>query len=191
VSGAHLHPFRHINPGVGGGILKIDSRDISLICLFAAAYAIGVIVFASISFNPFQVRVADAMLPLSIIFGPPAAIGFSLGCFIANLYGGYGAINVAVIVDVIGGSIANFIACMLAWLIGGSSVKRRFIGCLAETATITVIVGGYLSLTYNMPIEISLLGIFIGSLISINILGLILLEAVYRRGIAKRYIRTG
>ncbi|MEM2500602.1 MAG: hypothetical protein QXG31_02515 [Candidatus Bathyarchaeia archaeon] len=80
---------------------------------------------------------------------------------------------------------------MLAWLIGGSSVKRRFIGCLAETATITVIVGGYLSLTYNMPIEISLLGIFIGSLISINILGLILLEAVYRRGIAKRYIRTG
>ncbi|MEM1607045.1 MAG: QueT transporter family protein [Candidatus Bathyarchaeia archaeon] len=182
MSGAHLHPFRPINPGVGGGILKNDSRKISLTAFFAAAYAAGVILFAPISFDPrFQIRVADALLPLSMIFGPPAALGLGLGCSIANLYSGYG------IVDVVGGGAANFTACMLAWLIGGGNVKRRFLGCLVETATVTIIVGSYLSLIYEVPIEVSLIGLLVGSLISINILGFALLEALYRRGIKEKY----
>ncbi|MCX8171863.1 MAG: QueT transporter family protein [Candidatus Bathyarchaeota archaeon] len=170
--------------------MKIDSRKISLTAFFAAAYAVSVILFAFISFDPrFQIRVADALLPLSIIFGPPAAVGLGLGCSIANFYGGYGIFGAAVIVDVVGGGAANFIACILAWFIGGGSVRRRFLGCLIENATVTIIVGSYLSLIYGIPIELSMLGLFIGSLVSINILGFMLLETLYRMGIGEKYVR--
>ncbi|MEM1507973.1 MAG: QueT transporter family protein [Candidatus Bathyarchaeia archaeon] len=179
--GAHLHPFRHINPGVGGGIIvNVNSKNISLTVFFASAYAVGVILFAPVSFDPrFQIRIADALLPLSIVFGPPAALGLGLGCSISGLFGGYG------VIDIIFGGIANFVACMLAWLIGGRSIKRRFLGCLTETIVITVIVGGYLSHIVGIPVEISLFGLLVGSLISINILGFMLLEALYRRGMGK------
>jgi len=98
-----------------------------------------------------------------------------------NLYSGYG------IVDVVGGGAANFTACMLATPTRRGNVKRRFLGCLVETATVTIIVGSYLSLIYEVPIEVSLIGLLVGSLISINILGFALLEALYRRGIKEKY----
>ncbi len=161
--------------------MKIGSREIALTAIFAAMYAIGVILLAPISFGIYQVRVADALLPLSIIFGFPAALGLSLGCFIANLYA-----NLS-IVDVFGGAIANFVACVLAWFIGRGGIIRRFLACLIETLIITVIVGGYLSLIFEVPVEVSLLGVLVGSLIAINILGFMLLEGLYRSGMAERY----
>lgn len=97
-----LHPFRHINPGVRGGKVKFGSKEVALIAVFAGLYAAGVVLLMPISFGVYQVRVADALLPLSIIFGLPSAIGLSLGCLVANVYGGLG------IIDVVGGTVANF-----------------------------------------------------------------------------------
>jgi uncharacterized membrane protein len=164
--------------------LKFSSAEIALAAFFAAAYAIGVTLLAPISFDPrFQVRVADALLPLSIIFGPPAALGLGLGCSVANFFGGYG------IVDVVGGGVANFVACMLAWFIDGKNASRRFLSCLAETIVVTIVVGSYLCLIFGIQIEISLLGVFIGSLISINVLGFILLETLYRVDFIRKYAK--
>ncbi|MEM1530105.1 MAG: QueT transporter family protein [Candidatus Bathyarchaeia archaeon] len=160
--------------------MRFSSIEVALVAFFASTYAIGVTLFAPISFDPrFQIRVVDALLPLSIIFGFPAALGLGLGCFIANFIGPYGFIDAAI------GGMANFVACMLARLIDGSSIKRRFLGCLIETVTVTIIVGVYLSLILGIPVEASLLGLLVGSLISINILGFMLLEALYRRGVEK------
>lgn len=161
--------------------MKLGGKEMALIGVLAAMYSVGVVSLAPISFGVYQVRVADALLPLSMVFGFPAAIGLSLGCLIANIYG-----NLSII-DVFGGAIANFVACILAWLIGRGGAARRFLGCLIETATITAIVGGYLSIIFGVPIEVSLIGVFIGSLIAINILGFALLEALFRSGIIKRY----
>lgn len=153
------------------------SREVSLVIVFASLYATLVVVLAPISFHPlWQVRVADALLPLSIVFGLPCAVGLGLGCLIGNIFGGLGAI------DIIGGSIANLAACITAYWIGGrGNVFMRFLGTMAETAIITAIVGGYLSILFNMPPEIVMLGIFTGSLISINLLGFMLEETVRRR----------
>lgn len=164
--------------------MRFSSVEVALVAFFASTYAISVTLLAPISFDPrFQIRVADALLPLSIIFGFPAALGLGLGCFIANFIGPYGFIDAAI------GGIANFVACVLAQLIDGSSIKHRFLGCLTETLTITVIVGGYLSLILGIPVEVGLLGLLVGSLISINILGFMLLEALYRRDIEK-YVKN-
>ena len=148
--------------------------------IFAALYAVGVIVLAPTSFYIWQVRFADALLPLSMIFGWPCAAGLGLGCLVANVYGGLG------VVDIIGGSVANIIACGLAWKIGGNSrIYRRFLATLVLTATLTVIVGGYLSVIFNVPLEFGLLGVFVGSVISVNILGFLIEEGIRKSGLGQ------
>ncbi|MEM0111963.1 MAG: QueT transporter family protein [Candidatus Bathyarchaeia archaeon] len=160
--------------------MRISSRDLAMTTIFAALYAIGVIVLAPISFGIYQVRVADALLPLAIILGVPVALGTSLGCVIANIYGGLG------LIDIIGGAIANFLACLLAAYIGGESFTKRIVGCLVETLTITVIVGGYLSVIFNVPVETGVIGVLVGSIISINILGFTILEVLLRGNIVRK-----
>lgn len=165
--------------------MKIDAEDLALAAIFAALYAAGVVLLAPISFGVYQVRVADALLPLSMIFGAPIAVGTSLGCLVANVYGGLG------IIDVVGGAVANFVACALAWYVGRGGTARRFIGSLVETVVITVIVGGYLWIIFQVPVEVGLLGIFGGSIVAINILGFALLEGLHQSGIAKRRAEKG
>jgi len=168
------------NPGVGGEKLKFDTRDLALTAVFAALYAVLVILLAPVSFGVYQVRVADALLPLSMIFGLPIAIGSSLGCLVANVYGGLGAI------DIVGGATANFLACILAWHVGRSGFARRLLGSFVETLVITTIVGGYLSLIFDVPVELGLFGIFVGSIVAINILGFTLEEFLQRSGVWER-----
>jgi uncharacterized membrane protein len=155
--------------------MRLNSKKLMVVAVFAALYAVGVIVLAPISFGVFQVRVADAMLPLSMIFGLPSALGLSLGCIVSNVYGGLG------VIDIVGGAAANLVACTLAWYIGRKGpVVHRFLGSVAETAAVALIVGGYLSLIFQVPLEISLLGLFIGEIIAINIIGFPIEEAIRR-----------
>jgi uncharacterized membrane protein len=170
------------NPGVGGEKLKFDSRDLALTAVFAALYAVLVILLAPISFGIYQVRIADVLLPLSMIFGLPVAIGSSLGCLVANVYGGLG------VIDIVGGATANFLACILAWYIGRGGFARRLLGSFVETLVITTIVGGYLSLIFDVPVEFGLFGIFVGSIVAINILGFALEEILQQQnGVWKRH----
>lgn len=150
--------------------------------IFSALYAVAVIFLAPISFGVYQVRLADALLPLSMIFGIPSAIGLSLGCIISNVYGGLG------IVDIIGGTVANFVACTLAWYVARNQhVAQRFLGSAVETTIVTLIVGGYLSLIFWVPIEIGLLGVLIGSIIAINVIGFPIEEVIRRNAAIRKY----
>jgi len=155
--------------------VKSNARRIAIVAVFAALYAIGVIFLAPISFGVYQVRLADSLLPLSMIFGLPSAIGFALGCVVSNVYGGLG------VVDVVGGAVANFVACTVAWYIGKKGkTARRFLGSIIETIIVALIVGGYLSLIFQVPVEIGLLGVLVGSLIAINVIGFPIQEMIRR-----------
>jgi hypothetical protein len=150
---------------VKGGNMK--TIDIALSGLFTGLYAAGVIFLAPLSFFIIQVRLIDCLIPLSSIFGLPLIFGVSVGNIVANIYGGLG------IIDIIGGTVANLLASLFVYYI----FKREFSPItlvlinLVATLIITIIVGGYLSLILFVPIEFSLLGLFIGSLISITGLG--------------------
>ena len=155
--------------------MKTNSQRITIIVIFASLYAVGVIFLAPISYSFFQVRLADALLPLSMIFGIPSAIGFSLGCIVSNVYGGLG------LVDIVGGTIANFLACTFAWYVARKgNFGRRLIGSIIQTIIITVIVGGYLWIIFEVPLEFSIAGVFVGSVIAINILGFTIQEIIRR-----------
>jgi uncharacterized membrane protein len=117
-----------------------------------------------------------------MIFGLPSALGLSLGCIVSNVYGGLG------IIDIVGGAAANLVACTLAWYIGRKGRgAQRFLGTVAETVAVALIVGGYLSLIFQVPLEISLLGVLIGETIAINLIGFPIEEAIRRSKIFRKY----
>jgi len=150
-----------------------NSVSITLTATFAAVYAIGVYFLTPISFLPFQVRVADALLPLAMLFGWPAIIGLSIGAFIANFFGPLG------VVDILGGALANFLATFLAWkLFRNRSRFWQLVGVAEEIAAVTLIVGTYLSYVLAQPLLLVWLGVFSGSVLAIGILGSALLFAL-------------
>jgi uncharacterized membrane protein len=159
------------------------SRQIALAALFAALYAVGVTVLAPISFQAYQVRVADCLLPLSILFGPPAILGLTLGTFVGNLSSPFGAI------DIVGGAVANFIATFVAWQIG----RRKFngswlVGTVSEVLVITFFVGTYLSFLLAIPVWLGWVGVLVGEIIAVNVGGYLLLNGVYR-ALGRRLLR--
>lgn len=163
-----------------------NAVQVSLTSVFAALYAVCVVALAPISFQVFQVRVADALLPLAILFGWPAILGFSMGAFISNFFGGLG------IVDIVGGSIANLLATYAAWKFGQRLVKGSWIMAIAsEILLITAIVGSYLSYLFQIPIEIGMSGVLLGSLVSTGILGAVLLLVMSRPVITEQLRSLG
>jgi len=145
-----------------------------LTAAFAALYTVLVLIFASLSFGVVQVRIADALIPLSMIFGWPVVCGVTIGCAIANI----ATPLPSVVTDVTLGSIANFIASLLAWRINSWKPGRagELFGCLVATVVVTFVVGTYLAKITAMGYWIWWTSVGIGSIISIGILGFILVN---------------
>ncbi len=151
------------------------SRRVAQAALFAALYAGGVTILAPISFQVYQVRLADVLLPLSVLFGPSATVGLTVGTLVGNLSSPFG------IIDIAGGTIANFLATLLAWQIGKRSFKGAwFASTVAEVVAITLIVGTYLAFLLQIPVWLSWVGVLVGEVIAINIGGYLVLNGVSR-----------
>ena len=153
-----------------------SSIFVTLTAVFAAVYAVGVVALAQISFLPFQARVADALLPLAMVFGWPAVVGLSIGAFVANVFGGLGPI------DMFGGAIANFLATFLAWRIARNRAKRwGLVGVIVEIVVVSLVVGSYLRYLFAIPLLVGWAEVGIGSVIAIGILGSVLYFAAKER----------
>ncbi len=150
------------------------SQEIASLSIIAAAYATLTLTLAPISFYAIQVRVADALLALSIVMGPPAILGTTLGCFIANMLGPFG------IIDAVGGSFANLVATSIAWKLR----KKPRLALAQLPVTVSLIVSAYLNQILIVQDSIPFIEMFayilIGSIISIDVIGLALLKA-YRK----------
>jgi uncharacterized membrane protein len=160
----------------------MDTRDLSLTVLFAALYAVLVIVLAPISFGPVQLRVADVLIPLAALFGWPVVAGVTVGCFVGNAYFALGPI------DVVAGPIANLIAATTILVLR----RRQLLACVAGALPIGIIVGGYLWLLLPAPEILSLpawaamiVSLTISSFIVISVIGYLLLVALSRPSILK------
>jgi len=156
-----------------------SSRDVALAAVLAALYSAYVLFFAVTSFGPLQVRVVDALLPLSVLFGFPAIIGVTIGGFVGNLLGSpFG------IVDYVGGPVANFVAATLGWAVTRKRFKGAWLAAVAlEIVSVTLIVGSYLVALASPPGVPLWVGWaeFLGSeTVAIGVLGYPLLKAVDR-----------
>jgi uncharacterized membrane protein len=166
--------------------LKFDSRDVTGTAVFAALYVvINVVQTVTVGnptiYGPIQLRVADFMIALAVLFGWPIIGGVTIGCFLTNAYYFIGA------PDVILGPIANLIAACLVLFLR----KRRLLACIIGALPIGFIVGGYLWLFFPPPEVLGTLpawaamivSITVSSLVAVAVIGYLVLSILSRPNI--------
>lgn len=168
---------------------------IAEIIIFVALYFTITFLLAPISFFlPFQVRVSDALIMLSAVFGLPAVYGVSLGCLFANLFPvGYSPNPL----DIVFGSLANLAASYTVYRICYSRLSRLriILSSLLSSLIITLIVGSYLpililpSLSLWDMIWVGYIGVLPGELIAQSIIGSAMVLALARVPKFREYFR--
>src|SRR4030043_1019869 len=73
--------------------LKIGSKNLAVIAIYAALYAALVIVLGPFSYGPLQIRLADSLLAAVPLLGIAGVLGHTLGVFIATLFSPLGPID--------------------------------------------------------------------------------------------------
>lgn len=137
--------------------------------LIAAAYVLLVVFFAPLSYGPVQVRIAEALTLLPWLW-VEAIPGLFLGCLIANLFGGFG------LIDVIFGSAATLAAALMTRL-----MPNKFLAALPPVAVNALVVGGYLSVLTEVSFPFAAMYVAVGQAIACYALGLPLLSALEKR----------
>jgi len=73
--------------------VKIGSKNLALITMYAALYAALVVSLGFMSYGPLNVRLADAMVAAVPILGWAGVLGHTLGVFVANIFSTAGLID--------------------------------------------------------------------------------------------------
>jgi len=137
----------------------IKLKYIIRVAMIAAIYVVLNIIFASISYGPIQVRIAEALTVLPFI-DPSAIIGLFVGCILANILGPVG------MVDIIGGSLCTLVAAYLTY-----KLKNPKLAPLPPVLINAFGVSIYLHLLFDLPYWITVLYIGMGEIIACYILG--------------------
>ena len=149
--------------------------------VIAAVYVVLCLVLAPFSYGAIQVRVAEALCLLPV-FGAEYIIGVTLGCFLANLFG-------STIIDVIFGTLATLLACLVTYRLRNLRIKGLAIpASLPPVLFNAVIVGIEITVFFtdysvmSAPLWLLCLTngitVGIGELISCTVLGVALVKLI-------------
>jgi len=157
----------------------LDRKTFTLSILIAALYAALTILLAPISFSAiFQVRLADALIPLSYNrrVGRAAIYGTTLGTIVSNMFSFYG------FYDILLGSAANFFASLIPYMLRyHKGLAAKLTATTLSCLTVIFFVGFILfNRILGVPLETSISTIAFGSIVSIMFLGTLLLLALER-----------
>lgn len=145
--------------------------------LIAAIYAATTIMLAPISYGPVQFRLSEILVLLAFI-DPLFIGGLTLGCFLANIFGGLG------LMDIIFGTFATFISCFAIYQ------TRRFlkdskisllIASLWPTIFNGIIIGFVLNVTINVPLILTGLQVAVGEFVVVTIVGVPLISLIFKK----------
>jgi len=153
-----------------------STKKIAVAGLVGALYAALTVAFAPFSYGPVQVRIAESLCVLPFIW-PQTAWGLYLGCMAANIFGGYGPI------DIFFGSFLTLIAALLTSRLGRWQ-RVRLAFWLAPLPAVLFNAFGValiLHLAADFPYIATVLWIGLGQILSCYALGLPLLALLIRR----------
>ncbi len=136
--------------------------------MIGALYAILTVLFAPISYGMIQVRISE-MLMILPFFTPAAIPGLFVGCFIANIFGGQG------ILDIVFGSMATLLSAYLV-----SLISNKYLVPLPPVLINALIVGWVLHIVLGFPFYLTALWVGLGQLLACYGLGLPLLLLLER-----------
>ena len=169
--------------------------------VYAAATLVALLLLQGLAWGPVQFRISEAVCVLAVLT-PAAVPGLTAGCAIANLMAlainGTGALG---LLDVVFGSLATFAGAWWCWRMR----ERPKLALLGPVIANALIVPAYLPILlqglgyYTIPFTtIALDGLYlpmylfgvvatgVGEALVMYVLGLPLLEALKRFGVAKK-----
>lgn len=145
--------------------------------IIAALYAVITIALAPISYGPIQFRVSEIMVLLAF-FDPFYIVGLTIGCFIANILGPNG------LMDIIFGTLATFIS-VYAISITEKCVKNKkaslAIASLWPTIFNGIIIGWMLYYIYQLPLLLSISEVAIGEFVVVTIVGVPVIKLIQNK----------
>ena len=163
-------------------------KNMVLISAIAALYTTISIVFAPISYGPFQFRISETLTVLPI-FSPIAIFGLTIGCVVSNLYGVVvDATEGAMPIDILIGSLATFLAAFLTYLIGKTDSKtiKYILGPLPAVVVNAIIIGGEITFFGGGSFLFNAFNVGLGQLGVCYILGIPLMFALYKNDLYKK-----
>lgn len=157
---------------------NLSVRRLVRCAVIAAVYVVVCLVLATFSYGAVQVRVAEALCLLPV-FGAEYIVGVTLGCFLANLLG-------STVVDVVFGTLATLLACLVTYKLRDIRVKGLAIPASLPPVVFNMIIVGAFEITFFFSdgAPTAMLAVFnavtvgIGELISCTILGVALVKLI-------------
>ncbi len=160
--------------------LKIRTKDLALISIYAALYAALVIFLPGISYGPLQVRIADSLLAAVPLLGIAGVLGHTLGVIVANLFSPLGPIDLL-------NTIPSFVMAFVVYFVYKKTNNDfTVIGtCIAYSVVLGVTVGWMLSYVIGLPLLATMVYVALGNIIASVLIGWPLFKILKRIGIQK------
>lgn len=142
--------------------------------LIAAVYVALCLVFQPLSYGVLQLRLAEALTLLPILY-VEAIPGLFIGALIANIFGGLG------LVDIICGSLITLLAAYATYLLRDSRLAY-----LPPVVFNGLFVSAYLHLLFNWPYWLSVLSISASQAVVVFTLGHLLVTLLKKYDIGTK-----
>lgn len=162
--------------------LKIGTKNLALIALYAALYAALVVVLGAFSYGPIQIRIADSMVAAVPLLGLAGVLGHTLGVFIANLFSTAGLLDLL-------NTIPSFAMAYVVYYTY-KRTKNDFTviaTCTAYSIVIGITVGWMLSYLYSLPLLFTIAYVTIGNIIASVLMGWPLFKVLKKLGIFEKW----
>jgi uncharacterized membrane protein len=164
--------------------VKIQSKDITIIGVYAALYAALVVVLGGFSYGPVQVRIADSLIAVVPLLGLPGVLGHTLGVFIANMFSTAGFIDLL-------NTIPSFAMSFVVYYVYKRTQNDyTVIGtCIAYSVVLGVTVGWMLSYVLTLPLLPTIAYVAIGNIIASVLVGWPIFKILTKTGVFQK-LRT-
>jgi uncharacterized membrane protein len=162
--------------------LKIRTKNLAVIAIYAALYAALVVVLGGFSYGPIQVRIADSLLAAVPLLGFPGVLGHTLGVFIANIFSPAGLLDLL-------NTIPSFAMSFVVYYVY-KRTKNDYtvIGtCIAYSVVLGITVGWMLSYLFGYPLLLTIAYVAIGNIIASVLIGWPLFKLLKKTGVFQRW----
>ncbi len=127
----------------------MNTKQMTRMALIAAVYTALSLALAPFSFSNIQVRLAEALTMIPLIYRP-GIWGVTLGCFLTNLIGALTGVNPTGFMDAVIGTSATLIAALITWQYRDHKIaKLPLISVLAPVVLNLTFIGAELSWLYT------------------------------------------
>ena len=154
----------------------MKSKYLATSSLIAALYATLTVALAPISYGPVQFRFSEA-LTLLPFYIPEAIPGLFVGCLIANMFGGYGMLDIVI------GSVATLAAAFLS-----RKAPRLWLAALPPILVNMSLVGPMLGYLADVPVWVATLQVGAGQAGVCCFVGYPLMKVLEARGVLRKVI---